>query len=124
MHCGANLEDASDAVQDALLLAYQKWPTLRSPAAYVRTVARNAYLQIAQKREAELPRAVAAGYVSRGTTIGSLDLGCEFEAIISWLQCLPMQQRAVMALDIDGFEDAEIAQILGILLSTVRSHRR
>ena len=39
MHSGATFEEAQDAAQDTMVAAFERWSTIRDPAAYVRTTA-------------------------------------------------------------------------------------
>jgi DNA-directed RNA polymerase specialized sigma24 family protein len=45
---GASRADAEDAAQEAMILAWNQWDSIREPAAWARTVAVRAYLRMAR----------------------------------------------------------------------------
>lgn len=117
-----NLADAEDLLQTALLRAYGQRGRLvemAAPAAYLRRIVVNEHLR-AGRHAASRPRT---------TTLEGIDAPApaepdpaEHDAVWRLLAALPRQQRAVLALRYyEGLPDAEIADLLDIGESTVRS---
>ena len=115
--------DGEDVVQDTLVTAWDKLPSLRDPAAFrawltrsvaraaVRRARRRAWLQpLEPLPEPADPRA----------------RGCDGEIHVEQLlRRLAPRQRAVMHLTVvEGMSDSEIGEALGIDAASVRSHRR
>ena len=79
-------------------------------------------------REAKAPRLVAlddgiaAAVVSPEDAVELADLRAKLEAAV---QCLPVNQKLVVTLALEGFSPEEIAAVLGVNVSaaTVRLHR-
>jgi RNA polymerase sigma-70 factor (ECF subfamily) len=116
--------EAEDAVQEGVLRAWRRLPTLRRPEAFgvwlTRVVARTS-LRRARRRAAAvglLPLAAAPEPRSDPDPGGELDV----ELLLG---ALAPRQRAVMHLTVvEGMSDGEIAKALGITAAGVRSHRR
>jgi RNA polymerase sigma-70 factor (ECF subfamily) len=119
---GASRADAEDAAQEAMILAWRQWEEIQEPVAWVRTVAVRAYWKLVNARQRLVPldeSAPEAGAVS--------DLGifaAEQQHVLRLLRSLPPQQRTVAALFYDGLACDEIAELVGSLPATVRSHLR
>ena len=120
---GANRADAEDATQEAMILAWNEWDTIREPAAWVRRVAIRNYLRMARRahsRAVPLDESIAHPGVD-------LDLGSfeeEEQQVLRLLRALPDGQRAVAALHYDGLTCEEIAMALSKTPATVRSQLR
>ncbi|BEL12111.1 sigma-70 family RNA polymerase sigma factor [Actinoplanes sichuanensis] len=113
-----------DAVQEAFIVAYAKWDVVsrhQRPLIWVRKVARNKlwHLQAQNGRHREAPlddivpdrlTEPADPYEARQT-------------ILYLLRRLPRRQREVLALEMDGSTDAEIALELDITENTVRTYK-
>ena len=126
MGAGASLDDAMDAVSEAMLLAYKSWPLLDNPAAWVFKVALRTSSKTA-KRDRIRPkfeeRAGRRDGVDRIPEDRAEDPDeCKFVREV--LLNLPAAQREVMALTVDGFDPTEIAEIVGKSPATVRSNLR
>lgn len=113
-------EAAADAVQDAFVQASRHWQQVQAyddPAAWVRRVAVNRALNQRRGRrrqDAALPRLAA------GRSIVVPDPAVDFDAA---LRRLPRRQRAVVALFyVADLPVAEIAEILGVAVGTVKSN--
>ena len=113
-----SLPAAEDVAQESFLNVYRRWDTISTPSAYLRKVA----TRLAIKRPPEDPRDDVADLVADG--IPSDDRAEIRQVVQQALRQLPSQQRAVFALQLDDYPDAEIAQILGLTNATVRSYRR
>ena len=123
--CDAQL--AQDVVQECLLRAQQRWQRigeLDAPAAYVKRMVTNEYLSWRRRRAAKDVAMSHAALDAVGTTavdaVGRYD---ERDAMLRRIALLPRKQRAAVVLRYyDGFDDAEIAEVLGCGQGTVRSH--
>lgn len=115
-----DVEDAHDAVQDALLGAFRCWHRIaadRDPGAYVRRSIVNAHVSRWRKRRRELVVDEVRGVVAPSTdqVINSVYLQ-------DLLERLPVRQRAAVVLRY--FEDrafADIGDVLGCSAATARS---
>jgi RNA polymerase sigma-70 factor (ECF subfamily) len=126
MYAGATLHDAEDATSYAMTEAYLRWPLLENPAAWVRMVAVHDYVNSAQRsRRRPLLETEAArmAFVDNILPEPRAEPD-ERHEVIAMLRELPTAQRKVMALAIDGFEPAKIAEMLQMPAATVRSNLR
>jgi RNA polymerase sigma-70 factor (sigma-E family) len=119
---------AEDAVQTALTRACERWSRVRrttDPDAYVRRMVVNAHvsawrragrreLSVAEVRDTAVPDP-SGGDHAAGVATG--------DAVWRVCRTLPPQQRAAVVLRYyEDLDDAEIAEVLGITRTTVRSH--
>jgi RNA polymerase sigma factor (sigma-70 family) len=125
---GVPAEDAAGIVQDLMLEIYRRWPDIGSPEAYARTTVplrAVGFLRIS----ASTWTMDGADLASKGRPLTSgmpdaiMAIG-ERQVVLQALGQLPPTQRAVFALDYDGFTSADIGAILGMKESTVRSNLR
>lgn len=126
MYAGATLEEADDAVSQAMAKAYTWWSQLAQPAAWVRTVALRRYIKESQhdRRRSEAEATAARlDPLSRGSTGSSCEPD-EHGHVIAILRCLPPAQQEVMVLFLDRYSPTEIAALLGQDAVTVRSNLR
>lgn len=116
---GASRADAEDAVQEAMIAAWQKWESINAPAAWVRTTA----LRALWRRDHLQPPAAALEETSMapGSEPDLMVFAEEERLVISLLRRLPAAQRDVAALHYDGLTPDEIATVLGKPAATVRS---
>ena len=110
-------QSAEDVTQDTLLQLYRRWSDLRDPHAYARRSIVNGAITLGRRRTrfsgAEAPD-VSIGDPST-SVLQHLDL---WKAVSR----LPARQRAVVVLRYyEDLSDREIARVLGIRESTVRS---
>ncbi len=120
---GASRADAEDATQEAMILAWQQWDSIREPAAWIRTVAVRAFWRHVGTQP---DRTVQLEDISSEPTIDP-DLGMfalEQQHILRLLRGLPSEQRTVAALSYDGLSCEEIAELTGKSSATVRSNLR
>jgi RNA polymerase sigma-70 factor (ECF subfamily) len=122
---GANVHEAEDAAQEAIIQVYSRWETIDTPRAYARRTAENAYLRSAARAAEEPRRAALGGWAVNEPPIVPLDrvvLGEQQTELIVLLQLLPPAQRRVMAWHLDGFTNAEIAEHLQVKPGNVASN--
>ena len=134
-----NRVEADDVVQETFLRAYRHWHTFRrgtSARAWLFTIARNVFLR-GRERQARLPEtleselgfdagALNADDVLRDVTASDPErrFFASFidEEVIRAVEQLPADFREVVVLsDIEGLNYAEIAEVIGAPLGTVKS---
>jgi RNA polymerase sigma-70 factor (ECF subfamily) len=134
-----NRAEADDIVQETFLRAYRHWHTFQrgtSARAWLFTIARNVFLRL-RERQARTPETVASeldfdpAAVSAGDVLHDvmeLDPERRFfnsfidEEVVSAVERLPQDFREVVVLsDVEGLNYAEIAEIVGVPLGTVKS---
>lgn len=120
---------AADLAQDTFcrLLESPAIASIREPRSYLATVARRLLIDDIRRRDIE--RAVNEAVALRQSDIDSIspDRIAEavglLDAVVRILDGLPAEtRRAFLLRRIDGLEQQEIAQRLGISLSTVKRH--
>jgi len=118
---GAAAHLAADIAQDAMITAYRRWPEIKSPRAYTWTVAYRAFIRHAlndpEQSSDEVPE--RAALLPRP---GEAEAWLQEQHIIHLLRALPPRQRQVLALTIDGWTPAEIADLLSLDPAAVRSN--
>ena len=118
---GASAHLAADIAQDAMIAAYRRWPEIKSPRSYAWTVAYRAFIRYALN-DPEQP----AGEVPEPTPLlprpGEAEAWLQEHHITDVLRALPPRQRQVLALTVDGWTPAEIAELLGLAATAVRSN--
>jgi RNA polymerase sigma-70 factor (ECF subfamily) len=122
---GAGRIEAEDAVQEAMVLAYRSWSTIRHPRAWVRLVSWRLYTASGVKVD-EVADTRRSDDLLNSLAVDDLFvlLGDEQRRVVAALRRLPLAQRVVMAWYYDGYRPWEIALILGKPASTVRSDLR
>lgn len=111
-------QTAEDITQDALLQVYRRWSDLRNPHAYARRSIVNGAFTTRRQKFRGAPRGQGCD-VSIGDHSPSVLLRVDL-----WMAVyrLPVRQRAVIVLRYyEDLSDTEIAKVLGIRASTVRS---
>jgi RNA polymerase sigma-70 factor (ECF subfamily) len=121
MFHGATAEEAWDAAQTAFAEAYRVWATIRSPRAWLRTVAVRAYLRSAVP---ETPTDSPPDRPDPSSAALRVELGEQERFVLAALAGLPGKQRQVMAWSMDGFSPGEIAQVLDEEPAAVRQNLR
>jgi RNA polymerase sigma factor (sigma-70 family) len=113
----SDMRDAADAAQSAFAELFTKWNTVRSPRAWLRTVAFRQML----RQPAEYPLD-AYSEPSALPASSPLELREQEQQVLSALGQLPLAQRQVMALVYDQFSCQEIAEITGKNEAAVRKN--
>ena len=116
----SDMRDAADAAHNAFVELFTKWNTVRSPRAWLRTVAFRQMLR--QNASAEYPLDVLRREPATVPASARLELGEETQAVLDGLRQLPLAQRQVLALIYDQFSYSEIAQIMSISQAAVRKN--
>lgn len=114
---GASMPEAADVAQDAMLKAYQWWPSLKSPGAWVRTVATREFIR-RRLRTNEIPvdqlLEPATSLLRDDSPSARAELHEQEERVQQLLGLLPPRQRQVMAWSYDGYTPTEIAAELSV----------
>lgn len=120
---GAGLADAEDAAQEAMILAWQNWASIREPAAWVRTTAIRVFFKQSRKEQNQaVPLEEADAYLSANP---DLEIFAEEEQkVLRLLRALPPGQRTIAVLFYDGMSCEEIAEFTGKIPATIRSQLR
>lgn len=134
-----NRAEAEDIVQETFLRAYRHWHTFRrgtSARSWLFTIARNVFLRSRERQsrtpetlESEMPYDVSAlAATSVLADLNNEDPERRFfrsfldEEITREIERLPQEFREVVVLsDVEGMDYAEIAEVAGIPLGTVKS---
>ena len=103
--------DAADAAHNAFVELFTNWDIVRSPKAWLRTVAFRQMLR--QNASAEYPLDALRQEPDTAPASARLELREETQAVLDGLRQLPLAQRQVLALIYDEFSYGEIAQITG-----------
>jgi RNA polymerase sigma factor (sigma-70 family) len=120
LYQGAPAHLAAEFAQEAMITAYQKWDTITSPGAYTYTVAYRAFLRYTL-RVTELPVAEVAEPTALLPRPGDAEAWLQEQEILELLRTLPPRQRQILALTLDGWSPSEIAELLEIEASAIRS---
>lgn len=128
IRAGAARVAAEDAVQEAMMLAYRSWSTIRYPRAWVRLVSWRVHAASVVGSNEVLGDIVnGSGWdddVGQLALDDHTSLGDEERQVLDALRRLPLAQRIVMAWFYDGYRPWEIAVLLGKPAATVRSDLR
>jgi RNA polymerase sigma factor (sigma-70 family) len=116
----SGMRDAADAAHHAFAELFTKWETVRSPRAWLRTVAFRQMLR--QNASPEYPLDALRQEPATVPASARLELREETQAVLHGLRQLPLAQRQVLALIYDEFSYGEIAQITGTSQAAVRKN--
>lgn len=115
---------AEDLAQDAMVAAHRDWErigALDRPGAWARRVVINKAASLYQRRKAEV-KAVARLAPVRGLATGP-PLAPDFEHVWQEVRSLPRRQAQAVALFyLDDLAVAEIAEVMGCAVGTVKAH--
>lgn len=118
---GAAAHLAADIAQDAMITVYQRWPEIRSPKAYIWTVAYRAFIRHALN-DSEQPVGEVPEPAALLPRPGETEAWLQEQHVIHVLRALPPRQRQVLALTVDGWTPVDIAELLGLDAAAVRSN--
>ncbi len=126
MRCGASLQQAEDATQDAFLEAWPLasdpgvWAAIRNPQAWIRTSALRKYRRPPGPRK--LPVMLTAAEVPEMPQPGPAhaDLTHETLLVLDALRALEPKYRVIMAFHLDRFSAPEIGRELAMTDQQVR----
>ena len=121
-----NADDAADALQDALLSAYRSAGSYRGEAAvttWLHRIVVNACLDRIRRRQAKptvpLPDDDGRALASPNDPIASRETAIDVRAALAEL---PDEQRiALVLVDVQGHPVADVAEMLGVAVGTVKS---
>lgn len=118
-------EDADDAVQDALLSAWRnlaRYDRARPFAPWFMRIVLNAAADLRRRRKVRKAEPLADTVPGRGSPEQDTDRVLFSEKLAGALAVLPERQRvAVVLFDAEGYQHAEIAEMLGVPVGTIRS---
>lgn len=117
--CGSiALADGEDAAQEAMVAVFHHLRDLREPGAlrsWVRAIATREAVRVARRRSAAPLRELPDELPGRADTETVAD-------VRDLLARLQPEQRAILVLrDVEGLEEQEAAELLGVPLGTVKS---
>jgi RNA polymerase sigma factor (sigma-70 family) len=125
LRLGGELGEAEEAAQNAMIDVYGSWNRIERPDAYVFVAAQRALFRARQRSRELLPRLISTGALERQNDrepeIAAADQQ-DAKQVLEILEELPRRQREVVALRIDGFGISEIAELLGLTQTAVRSN--
>jgi len=118
-------DTAADVVQDAMVKAHVSWRRVHAceqPDRYVRRMITNAYID--QRRGSWLRRVVLRADPAEPPAVRDhSEATADRDHVWSLLATLPRQQRAALVLRYyENLRDAEIADVLGCSVGTVRGY--
>lgn len=119
---GASRTDAEDAAQEAIILAWKQWDSIREPTAWIRKVAIRAYAKQVRGRSNRLVSLDSAPELAASSDLSIFTE--QQQHVLELLRALPERQRTVAALFYDGLTCEEIAACTGVRADTVRSNLR
>jgi RNA polymerase sigma-70 factor (ECF subfamily) len=119
---GASRADAEDATQEAMILAWRQWESIREPTSWVRTVAVRAFWRHIGKKRQTVPLDEAVDQQAADPDLATF--AEEQQQVLRLLRGLPPGQRTVAALHYDELPCDEIAELTGKSPATVRSNLR
>jgi RNA polymerase sigma-70 factor (ECF subfamily) len=120
---GAQPADAADAAQQAFVEVLLRWDRVRGmdhPTGYLRRAAAHHWVRLNERPRRDVERAVAGRWIDL-TVVEDVYGRHDVKVVLESLAALPDRQRQVMAWLYDGYSEEEIAQHLGMKVSTVRS---
>ena|SRR5437773_4198755 len=126
MRLGGTLQEAEDAMQEAMTAVYGAWDRMTHPSAYARVVAERSYLASTarHRREREKLRLADWTIPVPAPDPDGVIFAEEARQVMTALRSLPYGQRRVLAWVMDGYSTKEIAAALGKPEVTVRSTLR
>ena len=110
---GAAFEEAEDAAQEAMQALWPTWPTCEHPVGWVRTTALRAYVRKAERDRKRVALEAKNARLATPAPPPSAEPD-EYGELVRPLRELPLRQREVLALGLDGYGTDEIAELLDL----------
>lgn len=123
LYQGAPAHLAAEFTQDAMIAVYQHWGKVEHPRDYVYKFAYRQYRRNIM-RTVETPVESVPEPSAALPNHGDLEAWLQRQEVIDIVQALPPRQRQILALTLDGWSAAEVAALLDINTSIVRSNLR
>lgn len=114
---------AADIAQTAFERALPRWPGLRHPKAWLYKVAHNEAIARAAAIQREMPTEAIPDQPDQMSAALAAEWRAEQRDVMARLQTLAPKQRQVMTWTLAGFNDAEIAEALGLSTDAVKHNR-
>jgi RNA polymerase sigma factor (sigma-70 family) len=126
MRLGGNVQEAEDAMQEAMTAVYGAWDRMTHPSAYARVVAERRYLASAARHRREQERLAQADWTTPtpARDPDTVIFAEEARRVLTAVRSLPYAQRRVMAWHLDEYSTKEIAAALDQPEATIRSNLR
>ncbi|WP_146060483.1 RNA polymerase sigma factor [Amycolatopsis sp. CA-128772] len=122
---GFSPDCASEAVEQAMTTLCERWNKISYPVSWVRATARGHALTIVKQQLDVLPEDIEDRHPALRHYDDDPVIEHESKTRVTQLLAgLSLRRREVLSAWLDGVEDGEIAENLGISEGTVRSHRR
>jgi RNA polymerase sigma factor (sigma-70 family) len=119
---GATWTEANDACNEAMVEVHLRWTEIDEPRAYARRASLTNFLAI--KRAAKRWRRLRVRLATCHEPVDAGNLWMNADVVRQILAVLPPAQRRVLALTVDGYDAAEIAELLGCTPDAVRQNLR
>jgi RNA polymerase sigma factor (sigma-70 family) len=124
MYYGASEQEAQDAVATTMEDVLRRWGEIDNRPQYARTATISNFIKHKTRGSARLRRRIIEhGYSApESGPDEALTAWEERQWVTQLLESLPLAQREVMALIVDGYASTEIARLLGKTPETVRKN--
>ena len=123
VYAGAPIDLAETVVQEVGLDLLRKWDRVEKPDQWMRKAIVHRLIKIKKREREWLDRTVRGGHL---TSVAGDDRDLTVWEDQQWvdqlLSTLSVAQRDVMSLIVEGFEAAEVAELLGKTPAAVRKH--
>jgi RNA polymerase sigma-70 factor (ECF subfamily) len=117
-------DEAADIVQDTFLKLWLKKDSLhevRNPETFAMTMVKNASIDRLRKRKTLRLDEIKKDPAEASTPLDSLTNSEAYDQVLDFIQSLSEQQRMLINLrDVEGYDYAEIAEISGLSINTIR----
>lgn len=117
-------DEAADIVQDTFLKLWLKKDSLhevRNPETFAMTMVKNASIDRLRKRKTLRLDEIKKDTAEASTPLDSLTNSEAYDQVLDFIQSLSEQQRMLINLrDVEGYDYAEIAEISGLSINTIR----
>jgi len=124
MSVGATFEEADEAAAAAMEEVLRRWDQIDAPLAYGKRAVLNSFFKEKERGLDRIRQRLQQGCEARrdGAAGAGLSVWEDAQWVMQILSSLPPAQREVLALVVDGFTPAEIAQLLGKTADAVRQN--